>query len=91
MEKKAQPYADAAMTKSEAHAADPTNPACPMPYTDWNDFITKFKAAFCDPMPQRTVQMKLNVLVQGSKTADEYSLEFKGLSHSPSSRSLNEA
>jgi hypothetical protein len=81
MEKKAQPYADAAMTKSEEHAADPTNPAHPMPYADWNDFVAKFKVAFCDPMPQRTAQMKLNTLVQGSKTADEYSLEFKNLSH----------
>jgi hypothetical protein len=81
MEKKAQPYADAAMTKGEEHTADPTNPAHPMPYASWDDFVAKFKVAFCDPMPQRTAQMKLNTLVQGNKTADEYSLEFENLSH----------
>jgi hypothetical protein len=81
MEKKAQPYADAAMTRIEDHVAHPADPAYPHPFVDWNDFVDKFRTSFCDPMPQRTAQMKLNTLVQGSKTADEYSLEFGNLSY----------
>jgi hypothetical protein len=80
MEKKAQPYANAAMEAWEAHQNDPANPEHPPPYAGWVDFKRRFRIAFCDPMPERTAQMKMTALVQGNKTADEYSLEFQGLS-----------
>ena len=45
----------------------------------WDDFLIDFKASFSDPDPAGTARTKLDVLRQGSTTADEYVASFKEL------------
>jgi Retrotransposon gag protein len=43
----------------------------------WIDFVQQFKDQFGDPDPQLTAQIKLEGIVQSSRTCDEYATEFE--------------
>jgi Retrotransposon gag protein len=46
-------------------------------FYSWTDFVQQFKDQFGDPDPQLTAQIKLEGIVQGSRTCDEYATEFE--------------
>ena len=45
----------------------------------WDSFVTAFKEAFGDPDPAGTAQFKMEMLKQGTQTADEYVASFNEL------------
>ena len=77
MEGKAQQFANAVIDHWEQHWENPT--LVEKPFENWKAFTTMVKENFCDLTPARTVQAKLQELQQGSKTADEYVLEFRSI------------
>ena len=50
----------------------------PMPiFRNFPDFITQFKACFCDPDPQGTAQRELAKISMGKETAEQYVNDFR--------------
>jgi hypothetical protein len=78
MEGKARPFANLVIAEIEKHMLDPIRHDYPYEESYVN-FLGEIETAFGDPMPERTAQYKLGQLTQGTKTADEYVLEFKAL------------
>src|SRR6202795_3442053 len=76
MEDKAAVYANAAIDEIERNEEDATK--CAYPFKGkYATFIAHLRETFEDLMPTRTAQNKLNKLIQGTGTADEYVLEFR--------------
>ena len=50
----------------------------PMPiFQNFPDFVNQFKACFCDPDPQGTVQRELARISMGKETAEQYINNFR--------------
>ena len=55
-----------------------TNGQNPTPiFQNFPDFITQFKACFCDPNPQGTAQRELARISMGKETAEQYVNDFR--------------
>ena len=55
-----------------------TNRQNPAPiFQNFPDFVTQFKACFCDPDPQGTVQRELARISMGKETAEQYVNDFR--------------
>jgi hypothetical protein len=76
---RAQAFANIVIDKIERHNATPADPLTPFPFPTYLDFIQELKDNFADPDERRTAQYKLSQLRQGTKTAEEYVLEFRVL------------
>ena len=59
----------------ETAVANGQNPA-PI-FQNFPDFITQFKACFCDPDPQGTAQRELARISMGKETAEQYVNDFR--------------
>ena len=55
--------------------ANRQNPA--LIFQSFPDFITQFKACFCDPDPQGTAQRELAKISMGKETAEQYINDFR--------------
>jgi hypothetical protein len=71
---KARPFANHTIKAIERSVNDQT---VHYPFRTFAEFVEAFKAAFADPNPRKTAQFQLAQIVQGSRTADEYVLDFK--------------
>ena len=77
---KAHSYTNLMIKEIEEHDLDPAKN--PFPCSEsYMEFLRLLKENFGDPMPEQTAQHKLRLLTQGSRTADEYALEFRTLAH----------
>ena len=47
------------------------------PFDDWDDFCNEVDCAFGDPNPEDTAQTKLKRMFQGSRTTEEYVVQFQ--------------
>jgi len=47
------------------------------PFDDWEDYCNEMDCAFGDPNLEDTAQTKLRRIFQGSRTAEEYVVQFQ--------------
>ncbi len=57
-----------------------STPGAPHPHRDWEEFKENLSSVFGDSDPTAMAKHKMTVIKQGTRTAEEYCIEFRDLS-----------